>query len=127
MSDLNSKMEDPVPIVIETVMDTTKDIKSEFKNNASNSEVPFNKTSQNNFVCSICWRNYTDLKGFFYHLESHYLPQSPEHFECSVCQDSGEIFQAQIDFYIHVREHFKPSLITELGSSITGIYFALLR
>ena len=101
-----------VPNVIETAMDIASgDIKREL----------LGKTSQNSFVCSICWTNYTDLKCFYYHLESHYLPQSPEHFECSVCQESEEIFKAQVDFYIHVREHFKPSLIAELGTSITGI------
>ena len=114
-------MEVPVPIVIQTIMDTTAEgIKSEFSNNKSNFDT-LGKTSQNSFVCSICWTNYTDLKCFYYHLESHYLPQSPEHFECSVCQESEEIFKAQVDFFIHVREHFKPSLISELGTSITGI------
>ena len=118
MSDVTSLLEPmEVPIVtIKTELDHTScDVKSEFKTKIKpNFEIP---DTQDDFLCSICRDHYTDQKGFFDHLESHYLPESPEYFKCSVCQ---EIFEAQNDFYIHMREHYKPSLMSELGNSITG-------
>ena len=122
MSDLTSLIETmEVPMVtIKTELDhTSGDVKSEFKIKIKpNFEVP-DETSQDedDFLCSICRNHYTDQKCFFDHLESHYLPERPEHFKCTVCQ---EIFEAQNDFYIHMREHYKPSLMSELGNSITG-------
>ena len=112
-------MEDPLPILIKTETDSNAiEIDSDFKiiKSKVNLEHP-DKTSQDNFICSICRKDYTDQKRFFDHLETHYLPESAEHFQCLLCQ---ETFTAQVDFYIHVRNHYKPSLISELGTSITG-------
>ena len=109
MSDVNSLFKS---IVTTIAGDINNDIMIK---EVSNSE-DRNKNSENSFLCSICQKNSTDLKLFFHHLELHYLPESPEHFQCC-----NETFKAQVEFYIHLREHYNSSLINKTGSSLTAL------